>query len=150
MKRQILVIIMCLLVYSCGFTPVYKNKNFSNFSIKSMEFNGDRNINNILKAKLFEYTNISSELTHELKINTYYIKNILAKDAGGNATNYEIKVFVNIKTNKNIALNYSEKNNIKNENNKINQKNYEKQIIKNLTSTISEKIVFDLSNLNDH
>ena len=51
---------------------------------------------------------------------------------------------------KKIEFNYSEKNNIKNENNNINQKNYEKQLIINLASTISRKIAFDLSNLNDN
>ncbi|WP_075506103.1 hypothetical protein [Candidatus Pelagibacter communis] len=158
MKKQILTIIMCLLFYSCGFSPVYKDKKFSNFSISSIEFIGEKNINNIIKTNLFRYKDRTSEVNYRLKINTSYSKKILAKDANGNPTNYEFGVSVNLKTFKitnigdeeAIELNYSEKNNIKNEDNKINQKNYEKQIINNLASTISRKIAFDLSNLYDN
>ena len=158
MKKKILITITILLFYGCGFTPVYKNENFSNLSIASVEFSGDRIVNNILNTKLFKYRNSNSKSNYELKINSSYSKIILAKDTSGNATNYELRVFVNVKTNKknknnnekNIELNYTEKNNIKNENNNISQKNYEKQIISNLASTISRKIAFDLSNLNDN
>lgn len=158
MKKKILIIITILLFYGCGFTPVYKDENYSNLSITSIEFSGDRIINNILKTRLFKYKNSKSKSNYNLKINTSYSKIILAKDTSGNATNYELRVFVNVETNKknknndekNIELNYSEKNNIKNEDNNINQKNYEKQIVTNLASTISRKIAFDLSNLNDN
>ena len=158
MKNKILIIITILLFYGCGFTPIYKDENFSDLSIASIEFSGDRIINNILNTKLFKYKNLNSKSNYELKINTSYSKIILAKDTSGNATNYELRVYVNVKTNKknknndekNIEFNYSEKNNIKNENNNINQKNYEKQLIINLASTISRKIAFDLSNLNDN
>lgn len=158
MNRQILIIIISLLFYSCGFTSVYKDRSFSKLSIASMEFSGDKNVNNIIKGKLFKYKNITSDVNYKLKINSSYSKIILAKDINGNATNYELEVKVNVKTfkltndgdKKDIELDYSEKNNIKKEDNNINQNNYEKQIVINLSSTISRKIAFDLSNLNDN
>ena len=97
MKNKILIIITILFFYGCGFTPIYKDENFSNLSIASIEFSGDRIINNILNTKLFKYKNLNSKSNYELKINTSYSKIILAKDTSGNATNYELRVYVTLK-----------------------------------------------------
>ena len=157
MKKQILIIIASLLFYGCGFTPIYKEINFSNLSIQSIEFSGNRNINSVINEKLFRYTN-SKKKSYNLKVNSAYTKKILAKDTSGNVTNYElillIKVEILKETDTGIVkikeLQYTEKSNTKNESNNLTQKNLEKNIIDNLAKNISREIVFDLSNLNDN
>ena len=48
-KKIILVMFIFSFSSHCGFTPLYSNKSEVNFSIISIELEGDKTINNYLK-----------------------------------------------------------------------------------------------------
>ena len=56
-KKFFLIIIIFNLIVQCGFSPIYINKDNSNFSIENIEFNGDDKINSYLKAYLKKFQN---------------------------------------------------------------------------------------------
>ena len=56
-KKVILLVLLFNFISSCGFTPLYSNKTNVNFSIASIELEGDRLTNNFLKNQLTKYQN---------------------------------------------------------------------------------------------
>ena len=54
MKKNLIILFFFLLT-SCGYQPVYLNKNLKNFEFQEIVFNGEKDINekivNILKIK---------------------------------------------------------------------------------------------------
>ncbi len=45
-KKFLALITLMVLTISCGFTPIYSNKNNNNFSIEQVNFTGDSTLNN--------------------------------------------------------------------------------------------------------
>ena len=158
MQKILLIIIFGTLLNSCGYSPIYTNNSEVEFKITKLVFNGDREINNIINSQLSRFKKLDKGEEHNIKINTSYIKKILAKDSNGNTTDYELRANVNLittifnehKEERVLEFNYTEKSNIKNEDNKLKLKNYEKNVKLNLGSSISDQIIFDLSSINDN
>ena len=86
-----------LLFISCGYSPLYKDLSNVNFSIKLNEINGNRTINNLIKSKLNTYSSNDAEKNYDIDINTKYIKDIIAKDTTGAATEYKLTVNTSFK-----------------------------------------------------
>ena len=89
-KKIIYIMIIFNLVSHCGFTPIHLNDVNSNFSISSLEFEGDRVINNFLKINLEKYKNSKHDKIFNIKIISDYKKIIISKDKTANTTNYEL------------------------------------------------------------
>tara|TARA_Y100000591_G_C21611676_1_gene583183 strand:+ start:17 stop:496 length:480 start_codon:yes stop_codon:yes gene_type:complete len=157
-KNIILLFFVSILLLGCGYSAIYSKNNNLNFQITSMNFTGDREVNNILKTNLTRYTFAEKEIKQKLNIKTEFKKKILAKNVIGTPTDIEIIVNTILKTEilfqngetKNYEFSYSEKNNVKNNDDTIEQKNYEKNVKNNLSASISDQIIFDLMNLNDN
>ena len=49
-KKVLIFLVFINLLTHCGFTPVHFKKNNVEFSITSIEFNGDKTINRYLKS----------------------------------------------------------------------------------------------------
>tara|TARA_B100000795_G_C22751492_1_gene419623 strand:+ start:637 stop:1104 length:468 start_codon:yes stop_codon:yes gene_type:complete len=153
MLRKNILIIFFLLTTSCGYEAIYSKKNSVNydFSITSINFEGDRNINLRIKQKLNNYILIEKNKKFDLDIKTVEEKTILAKNAAGDATNFEniinvnIRVFTEGNLRKNIMIQKSFK--YKNIANKYDLGNYERELKINLAETISEELIFKLSNI---
>jgi len=153
MLQKNILIILFLLTTSCGYEAIYSKKNSTSydFSIGSINFEGDRNINLRIKQKLNNYTLNKKNKKFDLDIKTIEKKIILSKDAAGDAVNFEntinvnIKVFIGDKFLKDIEI----EKNFKYENitNKYDLGNYERELKTNLAETIAEEIVFKLSNI---
>ena len=73
-KKIILVMFIFSFSSHCGFTPLYSNKSEVNFSIISIELEGDKTINNYLKNNLIKYKNDQIGNKFDLKIETNYKK----------------------------------------------------------------------------
>ena len=154
LKRFILITIFLNLLLQCGFTPLHLNKTNANFSITDIKIEGDRTINNYLKTYLNQYQNNDNEKNFTIEINTLYEKKILSKDKSSKITNYELiatssfKVYSKAKLIKEIII--SEKKNMNSDDDKFEEQKYERTIKQNFASSMSDKLITELSMINDN
>ena len=151
--KNIILIFFLLFLYSCGYTSVYKNQKSQDFQINIIEMTGDIEINNLIKNELKFYSNRNSNNKYDISINSEYQKIIISKNSAGVATEYKIlvdtKISINL-NNKNNILNFSENINIKSNSNSFEQNNYERNIKKNFASSIKDKFIIKIFNLDDN
>jgi len=151
--NKILLILFLLLLNSCGYTSVYKNQKSQNFQINITGMKGDIEFNNLIKNELKLFSNNTSNNIYNIALNSNYQKIAVTKNSSGVTTNYNILAHVKI----NLSLNESNKNlvfkeniNIKNNTNSFEQNNYEKNVKKNFASSIREKLILKIIELNDN
>ena len=151
--KNIILISFLLLIYSCGYTSVYKNQNSNDFQINIVGMQGDNDINNMIKNELKSYSNKNSENKYDISINSDYQKIIISKNSAGVATDYKLlvdtKISINL-NNKNNVFNFSESINMKSNSNSFEQNNYERNLKKNFASSIRDKFIIKISNLDDN
>jgi len=151
--KNLILICLVFILSSCGYSSIYKDQKSQDFQINIIEMSGDNEFNNLLKneLKLYSYTNSNKE--YDISLNSKYQKMIVSKNSSGVATDYKILVdtIINIKLNdKNYDLEFSESINIKNNSNSFEQNKYERNIKKNFASSIREKLVIKIFNLDDN
>jgi outer membrane lipopolysaccharide assembly protein LptE/RlpB len=151
--NKILLILFLLLLNSCGYTSVYKNQKSQNFQINITGMEGDIEFNNLIKNELKLFSNNTSNNIYNVALNSSYQKIAITKNSSGVTTNYNIFAYVKV----NLSLNENNKNlvfkeniNIKNNVNSFEQNNYEKNVKKNFASSIREKLILKIIELNDY
>ena len=153
-KKFLILIVTTLSLASCGYGPIYSDKNTMDFEITSFKIEGDTEVNNIVQNKLGKYLDNNSEKKYIISIRTDYQKEVATKDATGKATNF--KLIVNLTLNYKMSglennnreervMNFSESQMIKRDQNNYEQNNYEQIIIRNMTEILTEKIILHLS-----
>ena len=153
-KKFILLILISGLITHCGFTPIYSNKTNINFSISSIKFEGDKVINNFLKANFSQYQNDKYEKKFSIVSNTTYNKNVLSKNKAAEITNYILtsktvfEISSNGKVIKNLIIN--EKKIMDNINDNFEEQKNERTHKQNFASSISNKLLSELLMLNDN
>ena len=153
MQKKIFSFLFLFLLSSCGYEATYSKKNLLNydFSISEINFNGDREVNLKMKEKLNNYTINKKDKNFKIDILTTATKVVSAKNITGDATNFKstVSVKVDLVMNNKLKSNFiiRESFNYNNNSNKFNLKTYEKNIKNNLTETITEKLIFRLSNI---
>ena len=153
MQKKIFLLLVFLLLSSCGYEAIYSKKNSINynFSISKLNFVGDRDINLKMKEKLTNYTLDKKNKNFEIKIYSTSIKSVAANDTTGDATSFKNTVVVNVEVSKNDKLKnsfgMSESFNYNNNSDKFSLKKYEREIKNNLAETIADKLIFKLSNI---
>ena len=153
MQKKIFSFLFLFLLSSCGYEATYSKKKLLNydFSISEINFTGDREVNIKIKERLNNY--IINKKNKNLKVDILSIatKTISAKNISGDATNFKSTVSIKVDLVMNNKLKNSfiirESFNYNNNSNKFNLKTYEKNIKNNLTETITEKLIFKLSNI---
>ena len=150
MKRlkSIYLITIFLLFISCGYSPLYKDLSNINFSITLNEVNGNRTINNLIKTKLNTYNSNNAEEKYDIDINTKYIKDIIAKDTTGAATEYKLTISTSFKVNSSDYKRefiFQESFNMKSISDKLEEKDYEENIKSNLVNIVTKKLILQLS-----
>ena len=153
MQKKIFKLLLLLFLTSCGYEAMHSKKNTINynFSISEINFNGDREINQKIKAKLNNYTLYKKDKNFILKISSNSKKITLSKDIQGNATNFQktiamsVEVLMNDKFKNSFIImeNFDYNNNP----NKFDLRKYEKEIKNNLTETAVDKLIFKLSKI---
>jgi len=150
-KRLILIIFSTFLIISCGFKPIYKLEN-TDFSINEIIIlSGNRDLNNNIKKNLLKYKNDNKNKIVNLLIESDYNKNSLVKDSSGKTTEYEISanVIFTVKIDKiEKKIIFQENTKIKRFDNSLDEKNYERNIINNLSTSFVEKLIIELINAN--
>jgi len=147
-KKVFLLLFLSLIISGCGYMAVYKGVVKFNYKILVSEHSGDRDMINLINTRLKKYSKIKSDKSFIIKIDTIYRKNIIAKDAAGKATDYQIKVTSNfgIKSevvNKIIKIN--ETFNVKGMDDKFEEQRYDTIIKNNIANAIVKKIILQLS-----
>ena len=149
MLKTTFTLILFLFLSSCGYKAIHskKNNNSYDFSISKLNFIGDRNINLRIKEKLNNYTLNKKDKNFILDIESDVEKKILSKDASGEVTNFKITIKLKVELLAKGNLEITENFNYNNIENKFNLKTYENQVIKDLTNTAVDKLIFKLSNI---
>ena len=151
--RNIILIFCLIFLCSCGYTSIYKNQKSQNFQINIIEMVGDNEFNNLFRNELGLYSNTDSNEKYDILVNSKYQKIIVSKNSSGVATDY--KILVNTKINVNLnketkKLEFNESINIKNNSNSFEQNRYERNIKRNFASSIREKFLIKIFDLNDN
>ena len=151
MSKKILLIIFFLsLINGCGYTPILLNKSGLDINIVSIKYEGNREINNHIKNNLNRYYQTSSDNKFQIENKNLLSKKTISKNKKGNVSSYEIEIIstfnvINQKESKTISL--SKKLRINKDDDIFENRNYEKQIIKNLSKSISDDFIIKLSSL---
>ena len=143
--------LLFIFVTSCGYQSIetyYKG----DFQITELNITGNKNINRVIDRNLKkpnENNNSSNFLKVEIK--TDLNKSIITKNSKGEATRYNMKININLKTFKNekIALEkiYSKNNSYNTLESKYELKQYEKILINDSVKEIIQKIKQDLNSI---
>ena len=151
--KNITLIILVLFLYSCGYSSIYKNQKSQNFKINIIEATGNNEMNNLIKNEIKLYSGNNATNIYNLKINTEYLKETLTKDSTGLITDYKIsatsKFTIDLKENTQV-IEIKETINIKNQSDSFEQSAYEKNIKRNFASSIREKLMSEIFNINDN
>ena len=147
--NKILTILTFFLLFSCGFEPIYSQKKLDsnyNFTIASIGFSGNNNINQYLKNNLVNYiNNKDKEIKYDLIINSSIIKTITSKNKKGNPEIFYTKIQINVDIIENNQIKdkriFEENFEYKNKESKFELNKYEKNIHKNLTNKLSKDLV---------
>jgi len=146
--KSINLIVIFLLFVSCGYSPLYKDLSNINFSITLNEVNGNRTINNLIKSNLNIYNSKDAEKKYDIDINTRYIKDIIAKDTTGAATEYKLTISTSFKVNSSDYKRefiFQESFNMKSISDKLEEQDYENNVQSNLVNIITRKLILQLS-----
>ena len=153
MFQKQIILLLLLLLSSCGYEAIYSKKNSVNysFSVSELNFVGDRTVNLKIKEKLNNYAQAKKDKDFILRISSTSEKITLAKNTAGDATSFKNSVSINVEVlmNNKFKSNFIilESFNYNNISNKFDLKQLEKNIKNNLTEVASDKLIFKLSNI---
>ena len=153
MQKKKFIFILLIFLSSCGYEAIHSKKNISKykFSISKLNFDGDREINLRMKAKLNNYTLAKRDKDYTLNISSTSERVITAKDASGNAAGYKNIITMTIEVLSNGEFKNSfviiENFNYNNNSNNFDLKRYEREIKNNLSEIATDKLIFKLSNM---
>lgn len=143
--------LLFIFVTSCGYQSIetyYKG----DFQITELNITGNKNINRVIDRNLKkpnENNNSSNFLKVEIK--TDLNKSIITKNSKGEATRYDMKININLKTFKNEKLVlekiYSKNNSYNTLESKYELKQFEKILINDSVKEIIQKIKQDLNSI---
>jgi len=145
-----ILILFLLFLTNCGYQAVLNNQNYQ-FSINVNKINGDQKINSLIINSLKQLK--ENEKKYNLSLTSNKEKLIISKDSKGDPSIFEIKINVNYVVKKDGEILISNKINKKTTYNNITDKfeleNYEKTIINNLVSEISDSIMLSISKVSE-
>ena len=153
MLKKSFIVVIFLLTTSCGYESIYSKKSSINynFSISTINFEGDRDVNLKIKQKFNNYIQNKKNKEFRLNVKSVSEKIILAKDLSGDPTSFKstTTTFVNVFGKNNLKKTFKIKKSVKYNNisNKFELKNFEKELKINLAETIADELIFKLSNI---
>ena len=153
-KKFIFLIMLTFYFTGCGFSPMYSDKSKTNFMITDAKIEGNSEINKVIESKIKNYFKNNNEKKYKIKIETSLNKSSAAKDATGKSTNLKLTtnlnltyIVENIEEIDEKNRSFSESITLKINDNNYEQNTYEKIIIKNMSETLFNKMIFYLSTI---
>ena len=148
-KNFTLILLLSILT-NCGYKAVLNNQNYK-FAINIDNINGDQKINSLIINNFKQLD--GNEKKYNLTLTSNKEKLIISKDSKGDPSIFEIKINVNyiVKKEEEILINnnINKKTTYNNITDKFELENYEKTIINNLVSEISENIMLSISKISE-
>ena len=144
--RNIFILFVILFITHCGFSPVYKS-NTLNYQINISKIEGDKIINSKIKSEIERISDKNIQKIFNVEIYTKYEKIIAAKNSKGSITDYLLiatATFIISNNEKTETIVFQEKQNVKNNSDFVEQRNYENTIKKNFASSFVKKLNLSL------
>ena len=150
MKKNLLIILL-LLLNSCGFTPIYSSKD-SNYNIISFKKNINNNLTSYIQNSISALSNENASKSLNINLNFTEDISVILKDSKGDPSRNRLTVTIDISisgVNENlIASNvFSESFEYNIDDNKFNLKQYEKNLKFSLVEQITQQIISFLANV---
>ena len=148
-KNISILIISLFTLVSCGYSSIYSKNEGINFSISSLEMDGNRQINQYIEPRLKKFMSVKKDNDYGLIINTNINKITLAKDLKGIETNIKLITSLDltlIKDDEEKKASFSKDFSIKKLNSNYEQKNYERIIVNDLSKLLFDQVIMYLSN----
>lgn len=150
MKKNLLIILL-LLLNSCGFTPIYSSKD-SNYNIISFKKNINNNLTSYIQNSISALSNENASKSLNINLNFAEDISVILKDSKGDPSRNRLTVTIDISisgVNENlIASNvFSESFEYNIDDNKFNLKQYEKNLKFSLVEQITQQIISFLANV---
>ena len=148
--KKLFLLLSIIFIYNCGYTPLYlAGKSDLNLNLK--EIKGDFELNTYIKNNFKIASDVNSPNVFDINAETKIDKIILTKDATGDATDYKLDLSVKfIIVSENKVVSYNESFKIKKNDQKFEESNYEREIKRNFSEIVKDKLVLYLLNLNDN
>lgn len=150
MIKIIKILFLALVLSGCAYEPIMLKKNY-NFIINSIETDGEKKINEVIKKKLYEKTNVDSTKIYQIYFSSLKEKNIISSNNKGDPLIFKITINLNykvLKDSKTILKNKISKeityNNI---NDKFELLKYEENLIQNLSEKFTDDILVSITTL---
>ena len=142
-KTKLLIFIILFLV-SCGFKPIYSEKNVK-INIESIKYEGDKLIKKHIINQLSTYKNSNSKNNLNLSIKGGKKVSVQTRDVKGNPKVYKIDVRIIVNTLKQgqPPKTYEKSNNYNHQSSPSALNEKENKIVENLVSNIIEEIITD-------
>ena len=149
MKKITLILIVFVMCTSCGYNPMYSNKNF-NFNITKIEKFKEDKLNLVFEKMINNFSN--HQAINQISLETNAEKQIIvvSKDARGNPSRYKMivkleLVIIDDQKNKRIKKNILQQFSYNTNSNRSKLNQYEKEIEKILINKIIDEAIKHLS-----
>ena len=149
--NKIFFITVLIFLSSCGYNPIYLNKE-TNFSISKIVVKDKSKISYNIKNNLKKYVKLANKpVTLKIELLTKKTIRIKSKDSKGNAKTFELTINVQLLIDKNgekLEKEFIKNFSYENKDNKFALKTYENDIINNLGDKINLEVneyIFELA-----
>ena len=95
MKYKITYLLVILLLSSCGFTPIYSNKN-SDFNVVKVTSNLNNSLTNYIENSLFSFSNTNASRSLNIEINLEEEIIVILKDSKGDPLKNKLVTKINL------------------------------------------------------
>ena len=148
LKKIFIFPIFFLFFLSCGYTPIFSNKDV-NFSIENVKFLGDENVKKKISHSLSNYRNKpNKEKEVSLIINSSKKTYVTSKNPKGEAQTNKINIDTNVKIilseNNFLVKNFYKSSTYAVIDRKSKQKTIENKLTENLSNEIALQIIFEI------
>ena len=134
-------------MFSCGYTPLYVGMKNIDIQIILLENTGDKEIKNNLERYLSRNLENTKDKSKD-KINSNYTKSVLAKNAAGVATSYNLQakssIIIDFKGSVQ-TLNIIESFEMNKLDNAFDEQNFELDVKQNFSNMVYQKLMLKLS-----
>ena len=141
MNKNLLLITLTLLIYSCGYEPINTN-NYKEFTIENIQLIEKNSLNNQVKSNLLFFSKPDREKIY-LTIDSKKEIVVFSRDSKSNPSNYKMTVIVDVvlkKNSKNFSKSFSENFVYSSRDNQFDLNQYERLIAKDLINKMINKI----------
>ena len=142
------ILILCLFLLSCGYKPVYQNKNIQNLKFADIILNGNKEINRKIVNSLSIEKDKDINNKNKLYVTTSYKIETTSRNSQGQAVSFRtnINVNLNIKNNDESKIkNFNREFDYKNKDNKFELVEYQNSIKNELVNQIIGEIIIYLN-----